>query len=59
MKKLFSLALILVLVFSFNAAVFAEAQTTQPQPKPLTKEEVVNSKEFLEAVEAAKAEFKA
>jgi hypothetical protein len=57
MKKLFSLALILVLVFSFNAAVFAEAQPAQP--KPLTKEEVINSKEFREAVEAAKAEFKA
>lgn len=57
MKKLFSLALVLVLVFSFNAAVFAKAQTAQP--KPLTKEEVVNSKAFREAVEAAKAELKA
>lgn len=57
MKKLFSLALILVLVFSFNATVFAEAQTAQP--KPLTKEEVVNSKAFREAVEANRAELKA
>lgn len=59
MKKLFSLALILVLVFSFNVAAFADDDLAQADFKPLTKEEVVNSKAFREAVEAAKAEFKA
>lgn len=55
MKKLASFALVLVLALSFHVAVFAEGGATQATP--LTKEEVIHSKAFLEAVEAAKAEF--
>ncbi|UOK61960.1 hypothetical protein MT997_26750 [Paenibacillus sp. OVF10] len=55
MRKLISLALILVLVLSFNVAAYADGDVTQA--KPLTKEEIINSKEFREAVKAAKAEF--
>ncbi|WFR65407.1 DUF4879 domain-containing protein [Paenibacillus amylolyticus] len=57
MRKMFSLALILVLVLSFNVAAYADGDVTQA--KPLTKEEIINSKEFREAVKAAKAEFEA
>ncbi|ALP36009.1 DUF4879 domain-containing protein [Paenibacillus sp. 28ISP30-2] len=55
MKKLYGLALVLVLALSFNVTAFAKGDVTQTQP--LTKEEVVNSDEFLAAVEAAKASF--
>ncbi|ALP38120.1 hypothetical protein ASL14_19970 [Paenibacillus sp. IHB B 3084] len=55
MKKLCGLALILVLALSFNVSAFAKGDDTQAQP--LTKEEIVNSDEFLAAVEAAKATF--
>lgn len=55
MRKLYSLALIVVLALSFNVSAFADGDTTQA--KPLTKEEIINSTEFREAVKAAKAEF--